>query len=89
MAQTGVKELKDHLSEYLRRVRKGERVTITDRGEPIAALVPAQEGEEVRWAWKLAEKHLVAWSGGRPQGALKAPKVRGKSAAEIVLEDRR
>ena len=36
----GVRELKQHLSEYLRRVGAGETVMVTDRGVPIAMLVP-------------------------------------------------
>jgi prevent-host-death family protein len=45
MLQAGVRNLKDHLSEYLRRVRQGERILITDRGRPIATLVGVdQEG---------------------------------------------
>lgn len=38
MKAIGVRELKNHLSEYLRAVRRGERVLITDRGQVIAEL---------------------------------------------------
>lgn len=40
MVAVGVRELKDHLSDYLRRARAGEWIVITDRGEPIAELSP-------------------------------------------------
>ena len=40
MKQAGVAELKAKLSEYLRSVRKGMEVTVYDRNEPIARLVP-------------------------------------------------
>lgn len=36
----GVRELKNCLSAYLRRVRQGERVLVTDRGELVAELRP-------------------------------------------------
>lgn len=36
----GVRELKQHLSEYLRKVADGETVRVTDRGVPTALLVP-------------------------------------------------
>jgi prevent-host-death family protein len=36
----GVRDLKAHFSAYLRRVREGETVTITDRGAVIAQLTP-------------------------------------------------
>jgi prevent-host-death family protein len=38
MKTVGVRELKNRLSEYLREVRAGESVLVTDRGEVIAEL---------------------------------------------------
>src|SRR5205085_11206764 len=35
-----VAELKARLSEYLRRVRKGDDLTVYDRDQPIARIVP-------------------------------------------------
>jgi prevent-host-death family protein len=40
MKTVGVRELKNKLSEYLRRVRLGESVLVTDRGEVVAELLP-------------------------------------------------
>jgi prevent-host-death family protein len=40
MKNAGVGELKAKLSEYLRYVRKGNEVTVYDRNEPIARVVP-------------------------------------------------
>lgn len=40
MKSVGVRELKNRLSEYLREVRSGEVVLVTDRGYVIAELVP-------------------------------------------------
>lgn len=39
-----VAELKSRLSEYLRRVRRGETVTVLDRDTPIARLTPLTAG---------------------------------------------
>ncbi len=36
----GVRELRQNLSVYLERVREGERLEVTDRGRPVAMLVP-------------------------------------------------
>jgi len=36
----GVRDLKNKLSEYLRRVRLGESILVTDRGEVVAELLP-------------------------------------------------
>lgn len=40
MAEAGIRELRDHLSQYLDRVRAGEELTVTDRGTAIARLLP-------------------------------------------------
>ena len=40
MQTVGVRDLKNKLSEYLRRVRLGESVLVTDRGEVVAELFP-------------------------------------------------
>ena len=38
----GLYEIKTNLPEILRRVRAGESFTITDRGEPVADLLPSR-----------------------------------------------
>ncbi len=40
MDRIGVRELRQNASVYLRRVSQGERLEITDRGRPVAMLVP-------------------------------------------------
>lgn len=40
MKTVGVRELKNRLSEYIRQVRSGESVLVTDRGEVVAELTP-------------------------------------------------
>ena len=40
MATVGIRDLKNKLSRYVRRVAAGERVTVTDRGRVVAELVP-------------------------------------------------
>jgi prevent-host-death family protein len=43
MATVGVRELKDHLTSYLRRTQAGESMVITDRGRAVAVLGPVPE----------------------------------------------
>jgi prevent-host-death family protein len=43
MASVGVRELRQRASELLRRVEGGESIEITDRGRPVAVLVPLPE----------------------------------------------
>lgn len=38
-ASVGVRELRDHLSAYLERVKDGETITVTEHGRPVARLV--------------------------------------------------
>jgi prevent-host-death family protein len=40
MADVGIRELKQRLSEYLDRAERGELVRVTDRGRPKAILGP-------------------------------------------------
>lgn len=44
MKSVGVRELKNRLSEYIRQVRAGESVLVTDRGEIVAELTPPGHG---------------------------------------------
>jgi len=39
----GIRELREGLSAALRRVRTGETLEVTDRGRPIAKIVPVRE----------------------------------------------
>ena len=41
----GVRELRQNLSVYLRRVAAGEKLRVTERGRTVAALVPLREDE--------------------------------------------
>jgi prevent-host-death family protein len=47
--ETGIRELRDHLSRYLDRVRAGEELTITDRGTAIAKIVPISKPRPFDW----------------------------------------
>lgn len=40
----GVRDLKQHLSEYLRQVADGHTLTVTDRGVPVATISPISPG---------------------------------------------
>jgi prevent-host-death family protein len=40
MERIGVRELRQHASRHLARVQAGESLEITDRGRPVARLVP-------------------------------------------------
>ena len=44
MKSVGLRELKNRLSEYVREVRSGEGVLVTDRGDVVAELIPPGQG---------------------------------------------
>lgn len=42
--QTGIRELKDNLSHYIRKLQSGERIAVTAHGRVVAELVPPSAG---------------------------------------------
>lgn len=89
MATVGVRELRNHLSRYLRRVREGELLVITDRGEPVGELVPVAGGAGAERARALVRAGRARWSGGKPRGLAGAPRPRKGAVSAAVIEDRR
>ena len=86
MISVGVKELKAKLSSYMRMVRKGEEVIVTDHGREVALVVPiSKERQAIK---SLMDSGKAKWSGGKPAG-LKGIKVKGKAMSSTVLEERR
>jgi prevent-host-death family protein len=89
MANVGVRELRDNLSEYLRRVREGELLVITDRGRPIGELGPAAGGRIAERARALVRRGVATWSGGKPRGLASPPRPKAGLVSDAVIEDRR
>ena len=71
MKRASVSELKTSLSAYLRGVKNGEEVLVTERGRPIARLVPAVGAEGV----SDRKKRLVAAGLLRPGSKRLSPKL--------------
>ncbi len=44
MKKAAISELKASLSEYIAKVQRGEEVVVTDRGHPVAKLIPIHRG---------------------------------------------
>ena len=44
MKRIGVRELRQNASRYLREVERGDSIEVTDRGRPVALLVPVPAG---------------------------------------------
>ena len=56
MDSIGVRELRQHASRYLARVASGDTLEVTDRGRPVAMLVPLR-GDE--WQDLLARGRIT------------------------------
>jgi len=89
LASVGVRDLRDNLSEYLRRVREGELLVITDRGKPIGELGPSARGRSAERARTLVSKGVASWNGGKPKGLPGAPRPKAGLVSIAVIEDRR
>ena len=59
MATVSVSLLKARLSEFLRRVRAGDTLVVTDRGAPVAIVAPLPEGDYESAMNALVEQGLV------------------------------
>lgn len=88
MTMVGIRELKAHLSRFLRRVQKGESLVITDRGHSIATLTPSLKSPLKAKLWDLAQEGKLSWSGGRPIGLKSLVPSRGKPPSESIREER-
>ena len=88
MPAVGIRELKNRLSFYLRRVMSGERIEVTYRGKVIALLIPARTNNVPKELLTLVEEGLASWGGGKPSGSSKPVKIRGQPLSELILKDR-
>jgi prevent-host-death family protein len=82
----GVREVKNHLSAYLERVKLGEEIVITHRGEPVARLTSV--GPDVDRMQALIDQGIVI-PAAAPR-SLPARRVRVKgSLTDLVADQRR
>jgi prevent-host-death family protein len=92
MKTAAVSDLKARLSEYLKRVKAGEAVLITDRGNPVARLLPVPRASAGRDKIANMEKQgLVKLGSGKlPKGFWKIPKPKdaGGSVLRALLDER-
>ncbi len=88
----GDRKLRDELAPYLARIRRGARVVITDRGHPVAILLPYRLGEKS----SRTERPAALLGGGHVSPAKKhllqgLPLIRGRGPRlpDIVRASRR
>ena len=86
--RVGTRELKTKLSEYLRRVKAGETIIVTERGRTIGQLIPVKPTLEKRLK-ALVDSGISEWNGEKYQPNKPVARNRGsKQLSDLVLEDR-
>ena len=93
MQRVGSLEFKNRMGRYLRSVRQGNTLVITDRGTPVAKVGPpdaVEPTEEDIWA-RLQELEACGLIrlGTRPLKRFRPVPGRGKPASQMIIEDRR
>ena len=85
----GVRELKTHLSAYLREVKEGATIVITERGSEVARIIPALGSSEDRMQSSI-RSGFADWNGKKlkPQRPVAKVKAGSKTLTEIASEDR-
>lgn len=85
----GTRELKTRLGGYLRRVRAGQRLVITDRGEPVAELRRIDRVEnEASALSRLQALGTVTRLESRPLAAFRPVDAPGPALSRAIVEDR-
>jgi prevent-host-death family protein len=89
-ARVGIRELRQNLSVYLRRVGRGETLEVTERGSPVALLMPIPQSDDPI-ARLEAEGRLVSRASRRLEDLgppLQVPAADISGALEEQREDR-
>jgi prevent-host-death family protein len=89
----GVRELRQNLSKYLVRVKRGETLTVTERGTEVARLVPSHTDIDPFYV-ELAERYgATIPKGDLVEAIANLPKRRKPAPAgttdALLAEDRR
>ena len=79
----GIRDLRDHLSQYLEMVKGGVSVSVTDHGRVIAAIVPMTFSQHTL---DLAAKGLVRLPTLPPGRATDFPKVKVEGGTDDLID---
>lgn len=79
-SRVGIRALRQNLSVYLRGIHRGERFEVTDRGRPVALLVPLAGNESP------LEKLIAQGRATAPKGNLLDPEPPAGEASNAVSE---
>lgn len=88
-----VKELKNRLSEYLKRVVAGEVVVVTSHGRPVARIEAISAGKRESEVAAINRLNTLPWvrpALGKPKGLAQLIHMEPgeKTLSDLLLEDR-
>jgi prevent-host-death family protein len=89
MERIGIRELKENMSRYMKKVRTGEKIIVTDRNNEIAIILPLGKNAGEEKLYQFIQRGMASWSGGMPDGMPRRIISKGKSVSSAVIEDRR
>ena len=93
MSTVGIKELKNRLTEYLRRTKKGEEVIVTERGKPIAVIQRIESVEQLQTLEaklaKLAALGIATLPIRKARKKIRLVTASGRPVSETILNERR
>ena len=86
--KVGTRELKSKLSEYLRRVKSGETIIVTERGKSIGQIIPIKPHIDEKLQ-AVVDSGLAEWNGKKVKPARPVATNRSqKQISDLVSEDR-
>ena len=86
--QIGVREIRQDASIILARVEEGESFIITNRGVPVARLIPIDVDDSALIEEMIANGDITEADGNLWDLPLPTFKVKGKSATQQLIEER-
>ncbi len=86
--RVGTRELKNKLSEYLRRVKAGETIIVTEHGKSIGQIVPIKPTVEERLRM-MVDAGQAEWNGKKLRHYQPVSVNKGDhQLSDLVVEDR-
>lgn len=84
----GIRDLKARLSEYVRDVKAGGTVVVTEHGRPVARIIPEPRpiGDRLRAMAKAGE---IVWNGDAYRPDPPVARAKGpQSVSDLIVEER-
>jgi antitoxin (DNA-binding transcriptional repressor) of toxin-antitoxin stability system len=92
MTEVSIRELRNNLSEYLRKAENGEDIGVTRRGKLIATIRAERDAEDDpdAWLWRAVREGKMSWSGKKLNPKMPTVRLKGEgpTLSEMIIEDR-